>query len=451
MIDFSLYENKSICIAVSGGKDSMALLHCFIAGAKAHAITLSAANCDHKMRGEISARDSQFVRRYCEDNGVPLIFFEWETEDDRTETAARIWRISCYARALTPHTLADGTNWKGADAIATAHHLSDNAETVLFNLARGSALSGLTGITDCAFTAADGSARTIIRPLISCTREQIDAYIAENGVPYVQDESNFTDDYTRNYIRRHVLPELEKAVSGAAKSIYRFSRLAEDDEEYFSRLIAERGLIKEAPLGKEILHCDEKVIFKRAVVQVLTANGVKDYTSEHLRRLYGLQFAEIGKKFEFLGFTAYKEEGRIAICADGLQEVFACQFSKYLSGNHGDFADRKLSFGEKAELSGFACPKVLKFDLNAIPDGAEIRFMREGDRFTKFGGGTKGLGDYFTDKKIPVRIRARVPVVAAGNEILIVCGVEISDKVKVTAATQNVCFCIAEDYVKLSK
>ena len=93
--------------------------------------------------------------------------------------------------------------------------------------------------------------------------------------------------------------------------------------------------------------------------------------------------------------------------------------------------------------------KALKFDADKIPANAVVRFMQAGDKFTKFGGGTKNLGDYFTDKKIPVRFRGQIPLVASGSDILIICGVEISDKVKITAETEAVSAVICADYARL--
>ena len=196
-VNLAPYAGKKVCVAVSGGKDSMALLHYIEMHGKEFGITLSALNCDHGIRGEASERDSAFVAAYCGGNCIKLHLFKAENGQFKSENDARTWRQACYNSVL-----ADG----GADLIATAHHMNDNAETVLFNLARGTALSGMTGITDL-------PASGLIRPLIGCSRKEIDEYIEENDIPFVTDESNFTDDYTRNKIRHNVLPALEEAGS----------------------------------------------------------------------------------------------------------------------------------------------------------------------------------------------------------------------------------------------
>lgn len=443
-VNLSPYADKRICVAVSGGKDSMALLHYLNAHAKEYGITLSALNCDHGIRGEASERDSAFVAAYCGGNGIELHFFKAEEVSFKSENDARWWRLCCYNKVL---------NAGKADLIATAHHLNDNAETVLFNLARGSALSGLTGITDA-------PALGLIRPLIGCSRADIDGYIEENKIPFVTDETNLTDDYTRNKLRRNVLPALEDAVHGAAESIYRFSRLAAEDEEYFDRQVSE-VLVRRPTYGYLIKPCAERVIFRRAAHKIIAVSyQKKDYTSEHFNRLFELQSAENGKKFEFLGLVAVKEEGGIAI-EDGAEIEFEnegmpffgnlrCdQIMKYSGrvacAEYAEYSDEALEI-----LSEAGIPlKTLRFDIDRIPESAVIRFKRAGDKFTKFGGGTKSLSDFLTDKKVPQSMRATLPLVCDGNEVLIVGGVEISDKIKVTEATEKVGVFICADCLKI--
>ena len=442
-IDLTPYANKRICVAVSGGKDSMALLHYLFTHADEHSITLSALNCEHGLRGEESERESAFVEAYCGGNCIPLRLFKAEKGVLNSENKARIWRWNCYNSVI-----AEGQ----ADLIATAHHLGDNAETVLFNLARGSALSGMTGITDL-------PALHLIRPLIGCSREEIDGYIEENNLPYVTDASNFTDDYTRNKIRHNVLPALEQAVPGAMKNIFRFSRLAGEDEEYFAKLVREIIVYRET-YGYLIKPCRERVIFRRAALKIIADSYQrKDYTAEHLNRLFELQSAENGKKFEFLGLVAVKEGGGVAV-ADGSELVYETEGMPFWESLNCDQINKyagRVACAEYAEyaqdaldsLKGLSLPlKTLKFDLDKIPQNAVIRFKKTGDRFTKFGGGSKSLGDYLTDKKVPQSLRGKLPLVCVDNEVLIVGGVEISDKIKVTEATRREAVFICFDPLK---
>lgn len=448
--DFAKYAGMRICVAVSGGRDSMALLHRLLACAGDYGIKVCALNCNHKIRGVASDNDSLFVEDFCARLGVPLLTFVRTGDFDLSEKSARQWRQQCYLKAFENCVLPNGERWLAADAVATAHHMDDNAETVIFNLARGAAVAGLAGIYDREVKGADGKTHKIIHPLISCTRAEIDEYVKANAVPFVDDESNFADGYTRNKLRHNVLPQLEKAVPDAVKAIYRLSRIAAEDEEYFNRLIEEKNVISYKGGCAEICFCEERALFKRAAVKVVKERFLKsDYTAEHAENLYNLQFAENGKKFEFLHLTAYKEEGKIVISADDGENVpyEECKFYEYLSSGESQFGGQYLVFKRDygGNLTGGRQTKLLKFDLNAVPENAVIRFIKSGDVFQKFGGGTKKLGDYFTDKKVPVRLRGSIPLIAVGNEILVVCGVEISQKVKVEK-NSNIIFAECRDY-----
>ncbi len=394
----------------------MALLHYLARNGARFGISVSALNCDHGMRGEQSASDSRFVARWCKENDIPLTFFK--AEGFSSEAAARAWRLECYIK-MSPFV----------DCVATAHHLGDNAETVLFNLARGSSLSGMAGITDEDMSSAAGRPLRLIRPMICCTRKEIEEYIAANGIPYVDDCTNFSDDYTRNKIRHNVLPALEEAVPGAAAAIYRFSRLAAEDEEYFVKLAA--PLVKSSVCGYTISYCSEKSVFTRAAYDVVSKRFArKDYTSSHFDSLFSLQFSENGKKFSFLNLTAYKEEGVLRIVENSKIATEPLPFSLFEEGKVAFFGGVELTVSHGAQKSADG-KKVLRADGGKIPSDAVVRTMCAGDKFKKFGGGTKSLGDFFTDRKIPAALRDKIPLVASGNEILVVCGVEISDKVKV--------------------
>ncbi len=433
-LELSAYKGLKICVAVSGGRDSMALLHCVYSNARKFGITFYAMNCDHRMR-ENSFEDSAFVKEWCKDKDIPLLTYVYDGSGLNSENEAREWRRGCYFRAIKG---IDDSGLKisgGADAIATAHHMDDNAETVLFNLARGSSLSGLTGISDCTVKGANGNVVKFIRPLVGCSRAEIDDYIKGNHVPYVDDETNFKEDYTRNRIRLNVLPQLEKAVHGTSEAIYRFSRLALQDEEFIREEVLRRGVFKAENEVVFLNFCQTYPLFSRAAIMVVKDYfGKKDYTLSHIDSLYRLQNCETGKKFEFLGLQAFKEQSRISISAKIEHIAAPIKFYDFKNGNFGQAG--LVICRNKNELPEEY--KSLRFDWGKIPEDAVIRTKQNGDKFTKFGGGAKSLGDYLTDRKIPVRLRDKLPLIACGNEILAVCGVEISDKIKITDKTEDV-------------
>ncbi len=471
-VNLDKYRGKSVCVAVSGGKDSMALLHFLLSHRDEYHIKLTALNCDHRMRGAVSAHDSAFVKNYCHKMGIEL--FLYVAEDKLSgEGEARKWRLGCFLDAAEKH---------GADCIATAHHLNDNAETVLFNLVRGSALKGVTGIHDEDISFAAGRQCTLIRPFIACTRAQIEEYIKANDIPYVEDETNFSNDYTRNKLRHSVLPALENAVPGASAAIYRFSRIAAEDEEYLARQ-AKKLIFRRKDCY--IIECNpERPLFCRAAAIVVSSQYAykrKDYTSHQLERLYDLSRTENGKQFKFLGLTAKKENGYVSISDDAHSEADRAAsenaeipYSEY-SQSYSCFSGSIALICESEELLAEELEKlkenyaktresdvnnnklcnenfsdhkihVLMFDGDKIPSSSVVRLYRNGDRFTKFGGGTKSLGDYFTDKKIPESVRGTIPLICDGKDVLLVFGVEISDRIRVDKNTKNKMFAVGENY-----
>jgi len=167
------FTGKRICVAVSGGVDSVSLLHWLKGRETEYGYTLCAVHCEHGIRGEDSLRDARFVCEFCKNLGIELYNFSEdcpkraERNKQSLETAARAFRIECFGRLL-----AEGK----ADIIATAHHKNDDAETVLFRLLRGTSLTGVGGIS-----ANNGQ---IIRPFLSWTRAEIEAYAKENGLDF---------------------------------------------------------------------------------------------------------------------------------------------------------------------------------------------------------------------------------------------------------------------------
>jgi len=400
-----------VCVALSGGRDSIALAHFLIAHQKDGNYFLSAVNCEHGIRGEESLRDSAFVSDFCKKHSLPLYTFSEDClkkareEKISVETAARLFRYGCFEKLL-----AEGA----ADEIATAHHADDNAETVLFNICRGTSLSGLKGIAD---------RKGFVRPFISVTREEIDRYIKENALSYVEDSTNGEENATRNIIRRRVLPVLKENIHGAVKNISRLSSLAREDDEFLYSLSEKYLTIKGGAAYIDI--SAPRPLFFRAALTAIKGFGIeKDYTSEHLLSLFNLAKNESGSMISLpAGYTAIREYDKVCIYIKGIKPTIALPFAvgkTVIGGREVEITS------EKKEGKG----KTLRFDVSAIPEGAVFRFRRDGDIFKKFGGGTKKLKEFFCEKKIPLKERDLIPLIAKDNEVLAVCGVEISDKIK---------------------
>ncbi len=195
--DAGVKNGSNIAVAFSGGCDSSALLHIIRTFAVKENYNLCAIHINHSLRGAESDADEQFAVDVCKKYGVQLFTYrvdvikQSKATGESTELCARRLRYEIFDKYINE-------GWY----VATAHTASDNAETVLFNLTRGTGVKGLSGIPEVR--------DKYIRPLIYCTRDEIEKYCLDNGVEFVVDSSNLTDDYTRNYIRHNVVPSLKQ-------------------------------------------------------------------------------------------------------------------------------------------------------------------------------------------------------------------------------------------------
>lgn len=434
MINDNLFnKGETIAVALSGGKDSVALLYSLLSVKDKLGIIVKAVNIEHGIRGATSKRDSMFVADLCQKLSVPLKTYQLDcvkfSEENGygIEEGARIARYDCFKSAI-------GEGF--CDKVATAHHLSDSVETLLFNLFRGASLSGMTGIKS------ERNNGKIIRPFADTPKSEIEKYVADNGLPFVDDETNFESVYSRNYIRNEIMPVVSARFPEAEKSIGRFLKIAESENDFLEEL-AKKSLTRDG--NAYVISIDTPdCIFARSVVLAMKSLGIaKDYVKLHVDAALSLKNLVNGSKISLpRNVYAAREYDKIAIYkavkSDG-------NFEKPFALGYIDGAIGKLSFGEINEkeknVNELKYGRSLVFDLNKLPKNAVIRYKRSGDYFKKFGGGRKKLNDYFTDKKIPLRLRDSIPLVCAGSEVYIICGIEISDLIKVDKGTEKVVQC----------
>ena len=221
------YEGeKKLLLAFSGGADSTALLHALIPWAAQHGFALFAAHVEHGIRGQASLDDREHCRTECEKAGIPFFSASFPVPElarktgQSLETAARQVRYDYFRERMEEERIP---------FLLTAHHADDQAETMLFRLARGTGPAGLAGISPIR---AFGPGRYLVRPLLHSTKESLVAFCRERGLSYVQDETNAQDDAARNRIRNHVLPALSDLFPQASQRMSRTADLLRLDEEY---------------------------------------------------------------------------------------------------------------------------------------------------------------------------------------------------------------------------
>ena len=224
---------SGVLCALSGGADSMYLLCRLLEGREKYGWTVRAAHLDHGLR-DTAGRDVDFVRHWCGKWDVPLTVGHADVADYAAREGLSVEEAG---RVLRYALLEETARQEECACIATGHHAGDNAETVLMNLIRGCGLNGLTGIPE--------RRGSIVRPMLSVERREIEAYLAERGIPHVEDETNSDLSYTRNKVRHQLLPLLEELNPKAASHIAAAARRLREDEDELSRLaqrLADLGL-----------------------------------------------------------------------------------------------------------------------------------------------------------------------------------------------------------------
>ncbi len=408
---------KKYLLAVSGGVDSMVMLTMFCNLTPRPNFSVMTVN--HNIRPE-AQRDCDFVADYCCNQGVKC-----QVVSVDVPIYAKQQRISeeAAARKLRYEQL----NSADADYICLAHHADDNAETVLMHILRGSGGNGAVGM------------RTFngkyFRPLLVYTREEIMQYASENNVPFVEDATNAETHYTRNYIRHCVMPALNRVNANAQGNLLRFAQNIACDNDCLDKLadISAVCFTTDGAILPMSILTAHKAIVARIFRKTLFALGATtDVEKTHIDALIALVAANGGKSVNLpYGLVAINDYDKITIKRDD-NNVLTCQI-----GTYKNYCVR-FAFGEtilpngKLVVSDKPLDGGLKVNPRVLPQDAVVRFRREGDIFAKFGSGSKPLKKFFIDQKIPQRMRDFIPLVASGNEILVVCGVEISDKVKVT-------------------
>ena len=406
-----------VLCAVSGGADSVCLLHSLWQMRGRLGISVAAAHYNHQLRGAESDRDEDFVRALCAQLGeIPLVV---ERGDVAGEAQVSGRGLEETARELRYAFLRRAAAELGASVIATAHNADDNAETVLLHLIRGSGLRGLTGIP-----VVRGD---IVRPLLTTPRDKIELYNKSYGLSWVTDSSNRDERFTRNRVRRQVLPLLDEICPGVRERLNRTAALLREDEdclmEQAERLAGQaEGDRWEQRIPAELLREHHRAVSVR-VIRILLGRlrrGNEDCSAVHLDGVLELCRGNAPSAWLPLpgGLTAGREYDMLVLSTR--------QPSLPLAGTalampgvtrtaHWTLECRRVEYRGEGQ-------QPFRFYLSCDAGAVTLRSRQTGDRLERPGRPGKAVKKLLIDEKIPLRIRDTLPVLEIGGHLAAVAG-----------------------------
>ena len=375
----------TVICAVSGGADSVALLFAMYLLKERLELNLEAAHFNHHLRGEESDRDEAFVTALCDRYDIPLHLGGGEVKPGKKglEAAARDARYG-FLRSL---------NGK----IATAHTADDNAETVLMHLIRGTGLKGLGGITPI-----HGN---VIRPMLTCTRREVEEFLEEWCLRHIEDSSNASDAFLRNRIRHQVMPLLTKENPKLAENLSQMALRLREDEILLSR----QANFETLPTVESLKNM-ESPIRCRCIEKFLKENGVKEPEQTHIAQVEALLYSHKPSAKASLpgGVTVARQYDRLTV----------------LSGEAG-LETLPLNCPGVTRIPGFLVHcRVAEAIVNTpdtftvVPRGNILIRSRQAGDSIRLSGGSKSLKKLFIDRKIPADRRDKLPVVCDDGGIL---------------------------------
>jgi len=443
---------EGVVAGVSGGPDSVCLIHVLSSLRDELGIKLHAVHVNHMLRGQEADADEEYTVRLCSELGVPLHVLRTDVAEAAAEMGISVEEAGREVRYREFGRHAEAT---GASKIAVAHNRNDQAETVMLNIIRGTGTRGLCGM--------EYIRGNIIRPLLSTGREEIERYCREAGLSPRTDSTNLTGDYTRNKVRLGLFPYInENFGADIIDSLCRLAENAAADQCFLERYAAKayEQVLRESRDGQVSMDIGrlrelEPAVLMRVFRQAIThaAGSAKGVGSIHYQALSDLVTRGT------TGMQAELPRGIRASVSYGILKVFSGDSHETRDQHPADFsrevavpgttavpeagADLSVSVHQPLSIDKYKSlgynPYVQYFDYDLLKKGIHIRNRRAGDIFRPFGScGTKKLKEFFIDSKIPREERGRIPLICRGNEVVWVIGYKISDKFKVTENTKKV-------------
>ncbi len=420
-----------VVVALSGGSDSVALLHLLLE-LKELDLRITAAHYNHKMRGRESERDAEFCRQISK--ALKIEFEYGEVGDDDHSGDKRKGLSEEAARELRYRFLKNAVEKRGADKIATAHTMNDQAETVIMRVIRGSGSRGLAGIPPV-----NGS---IVRPLIKVTKQEIKSYLKSGHVKWIEDSSNRSLRFRRNRLRLELFPVLREINPGIDQVLSRSAEILRIESEFIDDCVdrAYGTAMSKEPFGyvgkvKEYLLCHKVVrlgILRKTVE--LIKGDIKQLSLVHLLTADEMIEKEKASGEAILPYNVKISKGYGLFCVS--KGSGSAKSYSYTIGDLGSYRFNnglEVTLSKTSDISGWEDEMEGFFSADKINFPLVVRNYKPGDRFRPLGMSKfKKIKDLFIDEKIPRFLRRSVPIFETTDGVVWVGGVRIDDRFKAT-------------------
>ena len=421
-----LLADRPVLLGVSGGTDSVVLLHIL----QALGYECIIAHCNFHLRMEESNRDEAFVRnlasRYC----LKAYFVDFQTteyaqqEKISIEMAARDLRYSWFADLLVQ---------TGAQAIAVAHHADDSIETMLLNLIRGTGLKGITGIQP--------RNQQVVRPLLSCSRDEIEAYRRQHQLEYVEDSTNIQTDYRRNKIRHELLPLLEQINPSVRQTLYNSIHYFQGAYCLYNEHITQIAEKLSAVQSDGRVVIDIQGLLQQVDVATVLYELISPYgfNSSQLDDIVQALGSESGKTFYSETHRIVKDRASLIISAKADSKENLYIISQPDCTVRIPYPLRVSTLAVDASFVVSKSAEKIQLDAENILFPLTIRSWQEGDWFVPFGmKHRKKLSDFFIDLKLSIADKEKVQLLCSGDTILWVIGYRTDNRFRVQPQTSQV-------------
>ncbi|GGA52164.1 tRNA(Ile)-lysidine synthase [Kroppenstedtia guangzhouensis] len=442
-----LPEGSSVLVGVSGGPDSIALLHALCRIASSHRWKVAAVHVNHGLRGENSQADEKYVRTCCDRWEIPC---EVEQVEVKKVIAQKGGNKQALARSLRYAAFLRAAQRIGAECLALAHQADDQVETLLMRLIRGTGPAGLAGIP----ATREWRGLRIVRPLLEVWRSDVEAYCTRYGLNPRLDESNRDPSFTRSRIRHHLLPGLESYNSRVKEALFQLAHLAADEEKYWKKITEKEALRVITDSGQQWVEVDIGILMELGVA--LQRRVIKLI----------LNCLEEDDENETVTLDAVERIRRLAMSMDpsgetslpgGVRAERIYQRLRILKAASASWDEGEKVLPVRLPIPGeVRCPagrirvwtdshppfpltkERAVFDLDQLETAPVVRPRRPGDRVRPLGmNGTKKVKEALIDTKVPRRLRDGIPLLICGEEVIWVPGVVRSGYARVTDETRR--------------